>query len=683
MKVRYPVTRKTTDESVFFGHRVPDPFRWLEDDASKEVAEWIREQNEVTFDYLKSMPLRDGIGKRMAELWDHVRYSPPFREGEWTYYFRHDGLANHAAIYREKPGADPELFLDPNTFSEDGTTSLVNMGFSRDGGLAAYRISEGGSDWGSVRVISTDSPENILETLEGIKFSMLSWREREGFYYSRYPLPESASRLTGLTDRHELRFHRLGSRQSDDMLVFGGDSDPRRYITGVVTEDGRWLVVYAAVSTTGNDLHVQDLSRPGSPLICLAEGFDREYRVVHSEGDCLFVQTNLDAPNNRLVRIDMSDPEPGNWIDVIPERTEAMRASTGGGYLFAHYLVDALSEVEQVALDGEVVRRMELPGPGTAYGFSARPFEEEVYFVFTNYLRPAEIYAVDVSSGKTRPFRASGIDFDSSGYTSTQVFYESFDGTRIPMMVTHRRDASLDGSSPLLLSGYGGFNISRTPVFSVSAAVWLENGGICAVPNLRGGGEYGEAWHLAGTREKKQNVFDDFIAAAEYLISRGYTSAGNLAAAGGSNGGLLVGAAITQRPELFGAALPSVGVLDMLRYHLFTSGAGWAYDYGTADENEEMFMCLLDYSPLHNIEDGVCYPATLVTTADHDDRVVPAHSFKFAARLQEAQGCERPVLIRVDVRAGHGMGRPLSMLIDSEADRLAFALANLEREQGL
>ena len=676
MSTAYPHTRKGNDFDEFFGRKVADPYRWLEDDTSPEVEDWVRAQNRVTFAHLSSIPFRDALRERMAELYDYTKYSPPFTRGEWKYYFCQEGLQNQAVLWREKDGVPPAVFLDPNTFSEDGTTSLSRLGFSPDGTLAAYGISEGGADWQSLRVIECDNPGEILETVTDVKFSSVSWRGNEGFYYSCYEKPESGTVLSAKTTEHKLMFHRLGTPQSEDELVFGGSKTPRRYVSGQVTEDGRWLWISAAVSTTGNELYVRDLSKPGSPMVQLASGFEREYRVVDSYKDFIFIHTNLDAPNNRLVRVDMSVPG-SPWENIIPERDEVLNVSCGGGYFFAGYLKDAMSHVEQVSYEGETVRTVSLPEKGTAMGFSARKQDDVVYYSFTSYTYPREIWSLNLSTGESELFRSSGVNFDPSLYISEQVFYRSEDGTKVPMMIVRRKNLPLNGSNPCLLYGYGGFGVNLSPAFSINAVVWMEHGGVFAVPNIRGGGEYGEKWHLAGTKMNKQNVFDDFIAAAEYLIGEGYTSSEKLAVSGGSNGGLLVGAVITRRPELFGAALPAVGVLDMLRYHRFTAGAGWAYDYGTAEDSPEMFEYLAGYSPLHSLKDGECYPAVLVTTGDHDDRVVPAHSFKFAARLQEAQGCSNPVLIRVDVKAGHGAGKPLSMIIDAQSDRLAFALYHL------
>ncbi len=678
MRNEYPITKKCDASDVFFGEVIADPYRWLEDDTSPEVASWVKAQNQATFSHLDSISLRQIIRDRMAQLWNHARYGAPFRRGEWTYFFLNSGLQSQAVLYREKDGGEPEVFLDPNTFSSDGTTSLSGIGFSPDGSFACYSVSEGGADWQTVRVIACDAPEEVLETVSDVKFSALSWRGSEGFYYSSYRKPEFGTVLSAKTTEHRLMFHRLGSHQDSDVLVFGGSETPRRYVNGEVTEDGRWLWITASVSTTGDELYVRDLSTADSSLVQLASGFEREYRVVDSLGDNLFVETNLDAPNNRLVLVDMSSPS-SSWKDVIPERGEVLSVTHGGGYLFATYLQDALSVVEQVDHSGNVVRVVELPGTGTSQVFTGLRDDTDVYYSFTSYTHPREIWALDVVSGESSRFRASGVEFDPSMYVSDQVFFQSADGTTVPMMITRRKDVVPAGNNPCLLYGYGGFNAKITPAFSVSAVAWMEQGGVYAVPNIRGGGEYGEAWHLAGTKTSKQNVFNDFIAAAEYLCTSGWTNPSRLTVSGGSNGGLLVGAVITQRPKLFGAALPAVGVLDMLRYHRFTAGAGWAYDYGTAEDSEEMFRYLLGYSPLHNVKHGTSYPAVMVTTGDHDDRVVPAHSFKFAAALQAAQEGQAPVLIRVDVNAGHGAGKPMGMLIDCEADRLSFALHHLRQ----
>ncbi|MCB0570740.1 MAG: S9 family peptidase [Phaeodactylibacter sp.] len=678
-KWQYPASRRVDQVDVYHGVSVADPYRWLEADVreSEENAKWVEEQNNAARKYLDALPQRESFRERLETLWNYERFSPPEKAAGRYFYFRNDGLQNQSVLYRQKGDGEPEAFLDPNKFSPDGTTSLAGLEFTKDGSLAAYQISEGGSDWRKVIVIDAETKAVIEDTLKDVKFSGLSWKGKEGFYYSSYDKPLEGSELSGLTQYHKLYFHKLGTPQSEDALVFGGQQTPRRYIFGSVSEDERWLVVGAAVSTTGNELYIKDLSVPGSPIVPVVANFDSDNNVVHTEGDVLYIQTNLNAPNNRLVQVNASNPGPENWVDVIPERKEVLNVNTGGGYFFANYLKDALSAVEQVGLDGKLVRAIALPGQGSAAGLGGKWEEKTLYYTFTSYINPGNIYAYDVETGASTLYKASGVKFDPAEYESKQVFYASKDGTKIPMMITYKKGLVLDGQNPTMLYGYGGFSVNLTPYFSSSNIVWLENGGVYAVPNLRGGGEYGEEWHLAGTKMNKQNVFDDFIAAAEYLISEGYTSSENLAISGGSNGGLLVGAVMAQRPGLMKVALPAVGVMDMLRYHKFTAGAGWAYDYGTSDDSPEMFQYLLGYSPYHNLKEGTCYPATLVTTADHDDRVVPAHSFKFAARLQETQGCDNPVIIRIETKAGHGAGKPISMVIDEQADKWAFTFYNL------
>ncbi len=677
ISVNYPPTGKGDVVDTYHGKEVPDPYRWLENDTAERVEEWVKAQNEVSFGYLEQIPFRRSIRDRLQELWNYEKFSAPFREGDYTYFFKNDGLQNHAVMYRQQEDGAPEVFLDPNQFSEDGTTSLAGYSFTEDGSLFGYMISEGGSDWRKVIVMDAESKEIVEDTIRDVKFSGLSWKGKEGFYYSSYDKPEDGSRLSGMTQYHKLYFHRLGSPQREDQLVLGGEETPRRYIFADVTEDERWLVISAAKSTSGNELYIKDLTKEGAPIVAVVDNFDNEHSVVHSEGETLYLITNLDAPNRRLVKFNAANPSPENWENVIPEREQPLSISTGGGYFFAEYLQDALSVVEQVDLNGKVVRQVGLPGQGSVGSFNGKWDQKELYYSFTSHIVPNTIYRYDVEEGVSEMYKRAGVAFDPEQYVSKQVFYQSKDGTRIPMMVTHKKDLQLNGQNPTLLYGYGGFNISLTPGFSTSNIIWLENGGVYAVPNIRGGGEYGEEWHKAGTKMQKQNVFDDFIAAAEHLIEEGYTSKDYLAINGGSNGGLLVGAVMTQRPGLVRVALPAVGVLDMLRYHKFTAGAGWAYDYGTADDNPEMFQYLLDYSPYHNVEAGACYPATMVTTADHDDRVVPAHSFKFAARLQEYQSCDNPVIIRIETKAGHGAGKPTEMIIDEQADKWAFTFYNM------
>ena len=676
--VTYPETKEEPVTDVYHEQEVVDVYRWLEDDRADDTEGWVASQNETTFGYLEEIPFREAIRQRLESLWDYEKYSAPFKEGDYTYFYKNDGLQNQYVVYRQKGNSEPEIFLDPNTFSEDGSTSLSGISFTKDGSLAAYSISEGGSDWRKVIVIDAESITAIEDTLVDIKFSGISWKGKEGFYYSSYDKPEEGSDLSGKTEFHKLFYHRLGTSQDEDQLIFGGEATPRRYIFGYVTEDERWLVITASTSTSGNELYIQDLSRPGAPIVPVVDNFDSDSYVAHAEGNTLYIVTNLDAPNQRMVRVDAGDPGPENWVDVIAETENPLSVSTGGGYFFAEYLQDALSVVYQIDLDGNIVREIELPGQGSVGGFGGKWEEETLYYSYVDYITPGTIYGYDVASGRSTVYKRNGVSFDPENYVSKQVFYESKDGTRVPMMITHKKGLELDGQNPTMLYGYGGFNISLTPSFSTTNIIWLENGGVYAVPNLRGGGEYGKAWHIAGTKMQKQNVFDDFIAAARYLIDEGYTSSEKLAISGGSNGGLLVGAVMTQEPDLFQVALPAVGVLDMLRYDKFTAGAGWAYDYGTAEESPEMFEYLLGYSPYHNVEPGTCYPATMVTTGDHDDRVVPAHSFKYAAELQKAQAdCDRPTLIRIETNAGHGAGKPTSKIIEEQSDKLAFAFYNL------
>ena len=677
MKVNYPETKTIDHNDTYFDSIVPDPYRWLEDDRSTETGEWVKSQNEVSFDYLNKIPFRGAIRERLAKLWDYEKYSAPFKEGDYTYFYKNDGLQNQYVLYRQKGENTPEVFLNPNDFSTDGTTSLAGIDFSLDGTRAAYQISEGGSDWRKVIVLDATSKNMLEDTLLDVKFSGLAWKGSEGFYYSSYDKPKEGSALSGKTQYHKLFYHTLGTPQSADLLVFGGEKTPRRYIGAFVTEDQQYLVITAAVSTSGNELYIKSLKNSNAPIVNVINHFDKEHQVVHSEGDWIYIYTTLQAPNGRLVKVKASNPAPENWTDVISERKEPLSISTGGGYFFASYLKDALSLVEQVDLNGKVLRTISLPGKGTASGFSGKWKDPVLYFTFTSYTQPATIYSLDVKSGKSSIYKESKVDFNPADFESKQIFYTSKDGTKVPLIITYKKGLVLNGKNPTLLYGYGGFNISLTPGFSTSNIVWMENGGVYAVANLRGGGEYGEEWHVQGTKMRKQNVFDDFIAAAEYLIKEKYTAKEFLAISGGSNGGLLVGAAMTQRPDLFKVALPAVGVLDMLRYHQFTAGAGWAFDYGTAQDSPEMFNYLKGYSPYHNLKEGVTYPATLVTTADHDDRVVPAHSFKFAARLQKAHKGDSPVLIRIETNAGHGAGKPTAKIIDEQADKWAFTFYNM------
>lgn len=677
MKIEYPTTKKEVVTDTFFGVAVEDPYRWLEDDRSDETAAWVKEENNVTFDYLNKIPFRKDLKERLEKLWNYEKISAPFERGDYTYFYKNDGLQNQSVLYRKDASGNEEIFLDPNTFAEDGTTSLAGLSFTKDGSLAAYSISEGGSDWRKVIVLNTATKEQVGDTLTDIKFSGVSWKGTEGFFYSSYDKPDG-SELSAKTDQHKLYYHKLGTPQTEDAVIFGAtDAEKSRYVGGSVTEDQKYLVITAAVSTYGNKLFLKDLTQPNSKIITVVDNADNDSYVIENEGSKLFIVTDYDAPNKRIVTVDAANPTPENWKDFIPETEFTLSPSTGGGYFFASYMKDAIDQVKQYDYDGNLVREVELPGLGTAGGFGAKKEETTLYYSFTNYNTPSSIYTYDIAEGTSELYWSPKIDFNSDAYESKQVFYTSKDGTKVPMMITYKKGTELNGKNPTILYGYGGFNISLTPSFSVTNAVWLEQGGVYAVANLRGGGEYGKKWHVAGTKMQKQNVFDDFIAAAEYLIDEKYTSSDYLAIRGGSNGGLLVGATMTQRPDLMQVALPAVGVMDMLRYHTFTAGAGWAYDYGTAEDSKEMFEYLKGYSPVQNVKEGTKYPATLVTTGDHDDRVVPAHSFKFAAQLQAKQAGEAPVLIRIETNAGHGAGTPISKTIEQYADIFGFTLYNM------
>ncbi len=673
--VVYPVTKEIPVASTYFGTTIQDPYRWLEDDRSAETSQWVDAENKVTAAYLNQIPFRAAFKDRLEKLWNYEKFSAPFKEGEYIYFYKNNGLQNQSVLYREKSGIAADIFLDPNKFSKDGTTSLAGIEFSEDGSKVAYQISEGGSDWRKVIIMDALTKKIIEDTLFDVKFSGLSWKSNEGFYYSSYDKPKG-SELSAKTDQHKLYYHKLGTKQKDDKIIFGQDIK-RRYVGGSVSDDNRYLFITAANATSGNELYMLDLKDPKAKLIIIRDNMESNSYVVDNEGSKLYILTDYKAPNMRLVTADAADPRPEKWVDFIPETENVLGVSTGAGYIFAHYMKDALSMVMQYDYKGKMIREIKLPGLGTASLSSAKKKDKDIYYSFTNYVTPSSIFKLDPETGLSTLFVKPNVEFNPDMYESKQVFYTSKDGTKVPMMITYKKGIKLDGTNPTILYGYGGFNISLTPSFSIANAVWMENGGVYAVPNLRGGGEYGKKWHDSGTQMKKKNVFDDFIAAAEFLIKQKYTSPNYLAISGGSNGGLLVGATMTQRPDLFKVALPAVGVLDMLRYHTFTAGAGWAYDYGTAEQSKEMFEYLKQYSPVHNVRKGVAYPATLVTTADHDDRVVPAHSYKFIAALQKYQSGSNPVLIRIDKSAGHGAGKPTSKIIEEATDRYCFALFNM------
>ncbi len=672
----YPKTKESSQADDFFGTTVKDPYRWLEDDRSKETGAWVKEQNAYTQNYLQAIPGTEKIKAKLTELWNYEKYSAPFVEGGYTYFYKNNGVQNQYVLYRQKGNGDPEVFLDPNTFSREGTTSLAGIEFSKDGSLVAFQISEGGSDWRKVIVWDAASKKMIGDTLRDVKFSGLSWKDNDGFYYSSYDKPKG-SELSEKTQLHKLYYHQLNTRQGNDKLIFGGEQTPRRYIGGGVTEDGKYLIISGANATYGNDLYLYDITDPKSQLVRIVTDFEHEQDVVYAENGKLYIVTNQGAPNRKLVVVDAANPQPQNWKTLIPETEFPLTVSTCGRKFFAQYLKDAVSEVRQYSLDGKLERTIALPGLGTASGFSGKMEEKELYYTFTSYIYPPTIFKYNIETGKSDVYKKAGVKFDPSQYESKQVFYQSKDGTKIPMILTYKKGLVLNGRNPTLLYGYGGFNVNITPSFSLSNVILMDMGGIYAVANIRGGGEYGDKWHDAGTKMNKQNVFDDFIAAATYLIQEKYASPDFLAISGGSNGGLLVGACLTQRPDLFKVCFPAVGVLDMLRYHKFTAGAGWSYDYGTAEDNKEMFDYLLKYSPVHAVKPQTCYPATMITTADHDDRVVPAHSFKFAATLQKAQACDKPILIRIETNAGHGAGKPTDKIIQEAADKWAFMFHNM------
>ena len=676
IKLNYPKTIKKAVIDTLFGTEIIDNYRWMEDDRSEETESWVKAENEVSFNYLSEIPFREQLKRRLTELWNYEKLSAPFIEGDYTYFYKNDGLQNQNVIYRKKDGKET-LFLDPNTFSENATTSLGSLSFSKNGKTVAYSISEGGSDWRKIIIMDAESKIIKEDTLVDVKFSGISWYKNEGFYYSSYDKPKG-SELSAKTDQHKLYYHQLGTSQTEDVVIFGGNLyEKHRYVRGSTTEDSRYLLIDAATSTSGNKLFIKDLSVSDSKLIPIIDTFDSDTYLIQNIQSKLYLVTNLNAPNKKVVTVDAKNPTQENWIDFIPETENVLSLSSGAGYFFAEYMVDAVSKVLQYDFEGNLIREVKLPGVGSSAGFGGKLDAKELYFSFTNYFTPSASYKFNPKQGTYVSYWKPTISFNPSDYDSKQVFYSSKDGTKVPMIITHKKGVVLNGKTPTILYGYGGFNISLTPSFSIANAVWMEQGGVYAVANLRGGGEYGKKWHDSGTQMQKQNVFDDFIAAAEYLIDVKYTSSSYLAIRGGSNGGLLVGAVMTQRPDLMKVALPAVGVLDMLRYHTFTAGAGWAYDYGTADDSIEMFEYLKGYSPVHNVKNGIKYPATLVTTGDHDDRVVPAHSFKFAAELQEKQTGENPVLIRIETNAGHGSGTPIAKTIEQYSDIFGFTLFNM------
>ena len=671
----YPVTKKVDTVDSYFGAEVPDPYRWLENDTSIATAEWVKAQNDVTFSYLNNITYREAVKKRLLELNDYEKLGAPFRRGEYYYFYKNSGLQNQYVLYRKKgEQGETEIFLDPNTFSKDGTTTMRGLSFSKDGTLLAFQIAKGGADRAEAVVIRTSDKTLVEDTVRNMKQSGISWRGNHGYYINRFA--EGLSNSLGAKNEYQLLYyHKLGTPTSQDKVVFG-DKQKRRFVGAGLSEDERFLIISAAESTTGNELYIQDLSKPDSKILPMKADFESDQNVIETEGSRIFIETNLNAPNSKVVWVDASNPSFENWKDLIPETENTLNTSTGGGKIFARYLVDVKTQVKQYDLNGKLEREVELPGIGTANGFGGWKDDKDLYYTFTSFTYPPTSFKFNVASGVSTEYERPAVKFNPEDYETKQVFYFSKDSTKIPMFIVHKKGIELNGKNPTWLYAYGGFSISLTPSFSTSKIVWLENGGIYAQPNLRGGGEYGEKWHVAGTKMKKQNVFDDFIAAGEYLINEKYTSSDYLAINGGSNGGLLIGATMTQRPDLAKVAFPAVGVMDMLRYHKFTIGAAWATDYGTSEDSKEMFEYLKNYSPVHALKPGTNYPATMVTTADHDDRVVPAHSFKFAATLQEHQAGNNPVLIRIDVNSAHGSSN-LSKAIESIADQYSFAWYNM------
>jgi prolyl oligopeptidase len=675
-KIEYPDTKRVDVTDDYHGTVVADPYRWLENDTSAETEAWVKAQNAVTFAYLEKIPFRNQIKERLEKMWNYPKYGVTFKKGDRYFYFKNDGLQNQSVLYvQESLDSKPEVLLDPNTLSKDGTVALAAFDVSKDGKYLAYAIARAGSDWNEIFVLEIETGKQLSDHLEWIKFSGISW-QGDGFYYSRYDKPKG-SELSGKNEFHKVYFHRIGTPQEKDVLIYENKKEPLRNYSADVTDDEKFLIIYETESTSGNALYFKDLTKQNTGFITLVDDFENDFMVVDDYHGKLLVRTNRDAPKYRLLLIDPEKPQPKHWKTLLPEKEEVLEGVTlTGGKMVAEYMKDAASVAYIYNMDGHKVAGLNLPGIGTMAGFNGNKDDSIAFYGFTSFTFPLTVYKYDISKNESTVYRAPQIDFDASQYETEQVFYASKDGTRIPMFIVHKKGMELNGENPTLLYGYGGFNISLTPAFSITRLLLLEQGGVFAMPNLRGGGEYGEAWHKAGTLDKKQNVFDDFIAAAKYLIEHKYTSSDYLAIQGGSNGGLLVGAVMTQRPDLFKVALPAVGVLDMLRYHLFTIGWAWASDYGTSDD-PEAFKYLIKYSPLHNIEPGKCYPATLVTTADHDDRVVPAHSFKFIAELQKDQGCDNPVLIRIETKAGHGAGKPTSKIIEEYTDIYAFLFYNM------
>ena len=676
----YPPARKSDQIDDYHGVKIADPYRWLEDLDSEETRNWVEAENKLSFGYLAAIPQRRMLKERLTKLWNYEKYGIPFKEGNRYFYSRNSGLQNQAVLYTvTRLDAQPQMVLDPNTLSPDGTVALSGLKVSPDGKFIAYGLSASGSDWQEWKVRDVETSNDLPDHLKWVKFSGASWtRDGQGFFYSRYDEPKSDT-LKSINYFQKVYYHKLGTPQTEDVLVYERPDQKDWLFGGTVTEDGNYLILTVYQGTdVKNRVYYKDLKAKDAPVVQLLDNFDAAYVFVGNEGSRLWFQTDLQAPRGKLIEIDTANPARSNWKVLVPEGEETLQtASFVNNKFVLNYLKDAYTQVKIYDATGKLVNEVGFPGIGSAEGFGGKATDKETFYAFTGFTTPTTIYRYDMTTGKSTIFRQPKVDFDPEDFETRQVFYKSKDGTKVPMFITHKKGLKLDGNNPTYLYGYGGFNVSLTPAFSVGSLVWMEMGGVYAQPNLRGGGEYGEDWHEAGTKLKKQNVFDDFIAAAQWLIDNRYTSTPKLAIGGGSNGGLLVGAAITQRPELFGAALPSVGVMDMLRFQKFTIGWAWVSDYGSS-ENAEEFKALYAYSPLHNIKPGTSYPPTMITTADHDDRVWPGHSFKFAAAMQAAQGGNAPILIRIETKAGHGAGKPTSKLIEEVADRWAFLVKTLE-----
>ena len=674
----YPNTSKQEVIDTYFGTQVIDPYRWLENDTSKVTSAWVKLQNKVTNDYLEKIPFRDALKKRLTTLYNYPKYSAPFKKNGYYYFYKNNGLQNQAIMYRQKGlKAEPELMLDPNTFSTDGTVALAHVSLSKDGKYLAYSIARSGSDWNEIFVMEVESKKLLSDYIRWSKSSSISW-QGNGFYYSAYDAPEAGKEYSNKNEFEKIYFHSVGQEQDQDKLIYEDKLHPQRECYASVTDDEKILILSITETTTGNALLFKDLSKPQSTFNELAPGFENDYSVIDHYQAKLFIQTNWKAPKNRLMEVNLFNPSRENWKEIIPETENVLEhAGLIGGKILTVYMKDASNHAYTFDLKGKKLYELKLPAIGTISGINGDNDSNEAFYIFTSYTFPSTVYSFDIATNKSEIFLKTKTTFNPDDFVSEQIFCQSKDGTRIPMSLIYRKGMKKDGQNPVMLYGYGGFNISLNPSFSVARIPFLENGGIYCIANIRGGGEYGEAWHMAGTKMKKQNVFDDFIAAAEYLISSAYTNSSKLAIDGGSNGGLLVGVCMTQRPDLYAVAVPEVGVLDMLRYHLFTIGWSWTSDYGNSGESKEMFEYLKGYSPLHNLKPGVKYPATLVMTGDHDDRVVPAHSFKFAATLQENNEGIKPTLIRIDSKAGHGAGKPIAKVIDAQTDMWSFVMWNL------